>query len=498
VLSGCATLLPQSPGVQATGSIPSPTPGFSPDTAQPTLMAIPTAVVGNAIPRINALAIDGMPAGFGGSGSPLAIDLASIQKSVNLAGFSPYHDNGIVSTISQDGTKRLCVMPTPPSIFNPAYDKATNPTQAEVMLGAENGTVLYGDSGGNPATFDDDIVRTKVISAIPLTGLPENLVCVMTRANDGKGTLEILLFDTDTNTVAGNLKGAFGRDDVVKLQWSAEGPQLVMQNGEGTFEPLSFTILDSYKTPTPQPTLPPTHTPEPTATPRPDFPHTIVDGKVVFDWTADISKIPDLTHGGKDQLTTKMIFEWLNRTAAYGMVTPMPTADSVCPIQWVENHGKDPKGNVAARSLIFRSSEVCTKENSPVRVLRMARGYINFQDGGNWFSFPAEIFAFQVYTPEHPKGKLIPFVVQEGTYQVEAFSNPARYFAPNFDFTDPTLAENGYPAAGAARILRGAGLYDQEKVDLALQDWLDHGYPTDLVDGLILVGGSGTINIQNP
>lgn len=117
-----------------------------------------------------------------------------------------------------------------------------------------------------------------------------------------------------------------------------------------------------------------------------------MDGKIVFDWTADPQLFPDLTEKGSKPLTAQAIFFWLNSLQTYGMVTPMPTSDTVCQMDWrTAQTGKN-----ESSAIEFVTSEQCTKENSPVRVLAPAIGYINFQENGSWWSFPAAVMAYQV------------------------------------------------------------------------------------------------------
>lgn len=74
------------------------------------------------------------------------------------------------------------------------------------------------------------------------------------------------------------------------------------------------------------------------------------------------------------------------------MVTPMPTSDTVCQMDWrTAQTGKN-----ESSAIENVTSEQYTKENSPVRVLAPAIGYINFQENGSWWSFPAAVMAYQV------------------------------------------------------------------------------------------------------
>ncbi|MFC1646792.1 hypothetical protein ACFL1A_00780 [Patescibacteria group bacterium] len=245
-----ATEAPSEPTLVPTETIvPSDTP-----SPEPT----PSIYNGVEIVSVEGLGqIEGMPPGFGGTGRTKDV-LMSMRDQLNAAGYSPVVYQNKVSTEFINGI-RLCIMPGPIELFDPDL-----PGESEDLLGVESGIAHYGVSGGNPNSFDDDILLSDVVLAVTITDQPENVTCVMGRANTGNsdnwlpGTLRVLLVDTVTGEIVASTQGAYKPEENVHLSWTDTGP--VVMEGESQIE---FT----YPTPTSSP--PPTTTPVPTATPKP-------------------------------------------------------------------------------------------------------------------------------------------------------------------------------------------------------------------------------------
>jgi hypothetical protein len=192
-----------------------------------------------------------------------------------------------------------------------------------------------------------------------------------------------------------------------------------------------------------------------------------------------------------------MIKDWLRTFGSYNMVQPMPTPVTVCDMRWNSIQTIDVQGKAFAKQAGFISSENCSKETAPVRVLGAAHAYVNYQDRGSTLNYSLIIFAVQVYTPEYPMGKLLAVIAEGSTPDgsiLPGFAAPERYLAIAFDFADRTLQRTGQ-LVGAANILTSIGLYNQDSADAAMQAWTEAGYPTDAIDSVdVLVGGPATLN----
>lgn len=168
----------------------------------------------------------------------------------------------------------------------------------------------------------------------------------------------------------------------------------------------------------------------------------------------------------------------------------MSTADTACQMDWrTAQTGKNESSAIG-----FVTSEQCTKENSPVRVLVPAIGSINFQENGSWVSFPIAVMAYQVYTPDEPMGMVIPVVINISDENIPAgFNEPERYLAIEYNITNPT---SNSPAIATAKSSNPSAYTIPHA---AMAEWVSTGSPTVKVNGVIFVGHPSTLNkFQTP
>lgn len=243
-------------------------------------------------------------------------------------------------------------------------------------------------------------------------------------------------------------------------------------------------------------------TPKPTRTPIPDFPHKIVDGKIVFEWSADLSTFPDITKGGSIPLTKELIFNWINSLNSQGLNSPMPTADTVCQFNWHQGHSG---GDTPISQVLGLGTGPCTKDTSPVRVRAASKAHGNLQaEDGNWYSIDVVIFAYRVFTTDDPNGFIdIPVVLAQSSDDIRDghirnFNDPTRYLSIDFQFSNPELpALYTYAPQGVARFLQSIGIYDQTEVDTAMSDWAKANQPTNKIKGKVLVGHASSLSPFN-
>ncbi len=218
--------------------------------------------------------LHGIAPPFGGEGVTQETLIADVQPALQREGFLPIgqevagnsgNPTRNVASFEQDRNGvTTCIAIAPAEIYAP--DEFGGSSE---RLKESNGVVLYGEPGpdGKPST-SDDIVATKVIATTSLTGLPDSVACVNAVVTDpqnpaGLGATEMLLVDTATSTIMGQMPAAFSGDTSVQIVNGDKGPTVLVDG-----EKLTFTLRPGVSLETATP--PHTSTPEPSATPAPE------------------------------------------------------------------------------------------------------------------------------------------------------------------------------------------------------------------------------------